>query len=74
MFHRYPTSVDQHKQKLPESITKSYFSNGMKYSQNFGGVDGLILGNMASILNFTVIIKDEKNHYGGQMANGTFIG
>lgn len=74
MFHRYPTAVDQTKQKLPRSILASYFSDAFQYSHNFGGIDGLVLGNVAWILNFTIIIKDSNNHYGDRTSNGSFVG
>lgn len=73
LFLRYPTSI------LPASIPgpflKSYYSRGMAYSNNIGGFDGLILGNMAKTLNFISDIRAPVgSDFGYMLDNGTFIG
>lgn len=74
MFHRYPTAVDQRQQKLPEPLLKSYFSQGIRRANGFGGFDGVVLGNMAISINFTTIIVNTKEDYGYRIQNGSFVG
>lgn len=73
MFHRYPTAIDQEKQKLPELLLNSYLSQAMP-NLRYGGFDGTILGNMALTFNFTIVIVGSKEEYGYRIRNGSFVG
>lgn len=71
VFRRYPTMM----QEVPKTFAKSYISAGMKRS-GYGGIDGLVLGNLAEALEFKVVTKNPKylETYGYKLENGTFIG
>lgn len=76
IFHRYPTAVFFY--ELPPVLRKSYFLKEMRRSKGFGGFDGLVLGNLAEIFNFSVVVNEANDPtygYGGQGAtNDTFTG
>lgn len=64
--------------ELPKVLIKSYFVKEMNRSREFGGFDGLVLGNLAAILNFSVVVVEPKSRidygYGSRIDNDTFTG
>lgn len=73
IFRRFPTALVA--SDLPNSFLRSYFSDGMKLTNGINGFDGLILGNLAKMLNFRVdVIKPIGSDFGYKADNGTFIG
>lgn len=64
--------------ELPPVLMDSYFVKEMSRSREFGGFDGLVLGNLAAILNFSVVVIEPKSRkdygYGSQISNDTFSG
>lgn len=49
VFNRYPTMV----KKVPKFFAQTHYARGMKLS-GYGGIDGLLLGNLAEKMNFRV--------------------
>lgn len=73
MFPRYPTALTV--DEIPDVFLSSYFMDILKDSCGYGGVDGLILGNMARALNFTaVVVTPNGSDFGYRQGNGAFIG
>lgn len=73
IFERYPTAL--HYENIPKIFLRSYFMNTVEESKGFGGLDGIVLGNIAKSLNFTVIpITPQVHDFGYKMKNGTFVG
>lgn len=68
-FMRYPTMIMS--DELPETFLKSYFASAIKYANGYGGVDGLVLGNLAKALNFQTYFIKAKT-YGTRLNNDTF--
>lgn len=71
LFVRYPTLVPI--VDLPPIFLQSYYASGLKYSSGYGGLDGMLVGNLAKSLNFNsnTIHSDR---YGDKLANNTFSG
>lgn len=71
LFVRYPTLVPI--VDLPPIFLQSYYASGLKYSSGYGGIDGMLVGNLAEALNFysITIITDR---YGDKLVNNTFGG
>lgn len=71
VFRRYPTMIKE----VPKTFADSYISAGMKKS-GYGGIDGLVLGNLAQALEFKVVTKTPKylETYGYKLKNGSFSG
>lgn len=71
VFERYPTMVAD----VPPAFGRSYIAAGM-HETGYGGIDGLILGNLAKYLNFTTIIMNPNSvdNYGDKKMNGSFTG
>lgn len=71
LFVRYPTLVPI--EELPPIFLQSYYASGLKYSSGFGGIDGMLVGNLAEALNFNsnTVISDR---YGDKLKNNTFSG
>lgn len=69
VYPRFPTLLTE--TETPAVFSRSYFMNIMKYSCGYSGIDGLMLGNVAQNLNFTVepvILNDTKgNFYAGKI-------
>lgn len=73
IFERYPTALQY--ENIPKIFLRSYFMNTVEESKGFGGLDGIVLGNMAKGLNFTVIPVFPRIHdFGYKLKNGTFVG
>lgn len=73
MFPRYPTALMP--DEIPDVFLTSYFMNILNDSGGYGGIDGLILGNMARSLNFsTVVIAPNGSDFGYRLSNAVFIG
>lgn len=73
LFPRYPTVLLP--TEVPRSFAKSYFSRVSTKTNNFTGVDAIILGNMAEAIDFIPNIKEPiGNDYGYKLSNGSFIG
>lgn len=71
IFVRYPTLVPI--KDLPPIFLQSYYAAGLKHSSGYGGLDGMLVGNLAEALNFKLItIKSDR--YGDKLANNTFSG
>lgn len=62
------------KTEFSASFLDSYFAKAINESNDFGGFDGLVLGNLARIFNFNVTQIIPKVNYGHQLPNGTFTG
>lgn len=73
MFPRYPTALLP--EELPDVFLSSYFMNVLNESGGYGGIDGLLLGNMAKALNFSaVVIAPNGSDFGYRLNTGIFIG
>lgn len=73
MFPRYPTALMP--EEMPDVFLTSYFMNILNDSGGYGGIDGLILGNMARSLNFSaVVIAPNGSDFGYRLSNAVFIG
>lgn len=73
MFPRYPTALVP--EEIPDVFLTSYFMNILNESRGYGGIDGLLLGNMARSLNFSaVVIAPNGSDFGYRLSNGIFIG
>lgn len=72
LFQRTPTSMKD----LPESFLSTFLHKDIIRTEDWGGIDGFILGNLARILNFTLRISaaSDGQEYGSKMSNGTFSG
>lgn len=70
MFERFPSSVEW--KQLPYFIRHRYSSKRIKLK--LGGFDGLVLSNIAKILNFTPQIIDNNDCYGYLLKDGSFSG
>lgn len=72
-FPRYPTAIKA--KELPKPFLNTYFMNILKESGDYSGLDGIVLGNMARILNFIPLINTPNgSDFGYKLSNGTFIG
>lgn len=71
IFERYPTMVKD----LPKYFAEEYYNKAMKTS-GYGGIDGLLLANLAEHMKFTIVIIEpgSEETYGHKLNNGTFIG
>lgn len=71
IFERYPTMIT----KLPPYFVDNYLNHGMKHS-GFAGIDGLLLGNLAEEIDFTVqpVQSPDKVTWGQKLENGSFTG
>lgn len=73
MFERYPTAIRS--RQTPKIFLDSYFMNTIDDSKGFGGLDGIVLGNLARVFNFTtIIIPPNRGDYGYKLRNGSFVG
>lgn len=73
LFPRYPTVLLP--SEVPAVFAKSYFSRVSNKTNNYTGLDAIVLGNMAEAINFKPDIrKPIGNDYGYKLSNGTFIG
>jgi hypothetical protein len=73
LFSRNPTVVTN--DKLPPFFLKNYFNRGSEYSTGISGFDGLVLGNLANVLNFkTKVIMPLSGSYGSRQRNNTYSG
>lgn len=73
MFPRYPTALEP--EEMPDIFLTSYFMKVLNESRGYGGIDGLLLGNMAIKLNFSaVIVAPNGSDFGYRLSNGIFIG
>lgn len=71
IFERYPTMV----RDLPLYFAEEYYNKAMKTS-GYGGIDGLLLANLAENMKFTILTIEPgwEETYGHKLGNGTFIG
>lgn len=58
---------------LPKSFLKSFYANGVKYSDGLAGFDGLVLGNLAKVYNFQTI-RVASISYGATLPDKSFSG
>lgn len=73
MFPRYPTALIQ--KEIPKTLFTTYFMNVFNDSRGFGGIDGLLLGNLARNLNFSAdIVEPIGADFGYRIVNETFVG
>lgn len=73
LFRRYPTCLKS--DELPSVFRTSYFMNEIWRTENYGGVDGITLANIAKSLNFTAeIVTPDGIDFGYKLTNGTFVG
>lgn len=73
LFPRYPTCMEAG--ELPAVARRMYLMKESWRSANFGGVDGLMVQNMAKTLNFSAkIIIPRGIDFGFRATNGTFFG
>lgn len=73
MFARYPTALLP--EEIPSVFLSTYFMDILEESRGYGGIDGLILGNMARSLNFSaLVISPNDSDFGYRLSNGIFIG
>lgn len=73
MFPRYPTALVP--EEIPDVFLSSYFMKILDESGGYGGIDGLLLGNMARALNFSaVVIAPNGSDFGYRLNTGIFIG
>lgn len=70
-FKRYPTMVASN--GLPKSFLKTFYANGVKYSDGLAGFDGLVLGNLAQVYNFRTV-RIASISYGATLPDGSFSG
>lgn len=73
MFERYPTALKM--ENIPKIFLTSYFMNTLAKSNGYGGLDGIVLGNLAKAMNFTAIISTPMHSdFGYKLNNGSFVG
>ena len=74
IFPRNPTAIKS--KELPLSFRKSILGSTLRQSHDYGGLDGLVLGNLAKALNFDskLIVSFDGTDYGYALPNGTFTG
>lgn len=73
MFERYPTALKM--ENIPKIFLSSYFMNTLVESNGYGGLDGIVLGNLAKAMNFTAIISTPMHSdFGYKLNNGSFVG
>lgn len=73
LFRRYPTSLQGH--ELPKVFRSSYLMRDSWRSDGYGGMDGIMLANVAKTLNFTAIVVTPIGiDFGYKASNGTFLG
>lgn len=73
LFPRYPTCIKAN--ELPEVFRRMYLMTESWRSMDFGGVDGLMVQNMAKIMNFSAdVIVPVGIDFGYRSPNGTFFG
>lgn len=73
LFPRYPTCLKA--QDLPTVFRGMYLMSESWRSNDFGGVDGLMVQNMAKIMNFSAdVIVPVGIDFGYRASNGTFFG
>lgn len=72
IFHRYPSALNE--EEIPELLHHSYFMKG-HHKYLYGGMNGILLTNVAAIINFTAkIITPEISDYGYKQRNNTYVG
>lgn len=70
VFERYPSMV----KKVPKYFESTEMAKAIKIS-GYGGYDGLVLGNLAQQMDFTVnVVRPSDNKTYGFKENGTFTG
>lgn len=62
------------KTEFSASFLDSHFATAINRPNDYGGFDGLVLGNLARIFNFNVTRVVPKLHYGQLLPNNTFTG
>lgn len=62
------------KTQFSSSFLDSYFATAINRPNDYGGFDGVVLGNLARIFNFNVTRVVPKVHYGQLLPNNTFNG
>lgn len=73
LFPRYPTCIELN--DLPEVFRGMYLMKESWRSMGFGGVDGLVVQNMAKTMNFSAdIVVPNGIDFGFRAPNGTFVG
>lgn len=73
LFPRYPTALLP--TEVPAVFSKTYFARVSNKTNNFSGVDAIVLGNMAEDIDFKPDIRRPTgNDYGYKLSNGSFIG
>lgn len=73
LFPRYPTVLLP--EQVPRVFAENYISRVASKTNNFSGLDAIVLGNMAEAIDFKPDIRAPNNNdYGYQLPNGTFIG
>lgn len=72
IYYRYPTALRE--EEFPKVLLKSYIMKDF-HDYKFGGLDGIIMANVAKIFNFTVNqVTPTATPYGLKLPNNTFIG
>lgn len=71
IFLRYPTMILTN--ELPLSFRNTYFAEAIHHSSGYGGYDGLVLGNLAMLHNFSVEVVNTSS-YGSKRGNKDFTG
>lgn len=70
VFERYPTMISH----IPEHFASTKYADGMKKS-GYGGIDGILLGNFANDIDFSIKIIHPKNTESyGSYENSSFTG
>lgn len=73
LFSRYPTVLLP--KEVPAVFARSYFARVSDKTNNYSGLDAIVLGNIAEAINFRPDIRQPiSNDYGYELSNGTFIG
>lgn len=73
LFRRYPTSLKAN--ELPAVFHGSYLMKDSWRANGYGGVDGIMLSNVAKTLNFEAIVVEPRGiDFGYKSTNGTFLG
>lgn len=73
LFRRYPTSLKAN--ELPAVFHGSYLMKDSWRANGYGGVDGIMLSNVAKTLNFEPIVVEPNGiDFGFKSTNGTFFG
>lgn len=73
MFMRYPTAVPH--DRMPLTFMTNYFNRNINNSRGTSGFDGLVLANMAEVLDFNAEIRTPvAGSYGSLQKNQTYSG